>query len=682
MTLCHLHIFNYVDNGRTKGFKNVVDYLKHCKKQDDEVATAKAMEKGKGNLLQYNIILHGPPGAGKTSIKRLIMGLDPLPRKKQNSTGIVENAVRAVCTTKMKQFKIIKSSDVIDMLAEEVDSYHIKETAQSSAVKRSRPDGQHQQRAGERPEAVYSSTVSTKVNSIQSVVDKVQSSEARGSEKIFDSHWHHIIDSGGQPEFQDILPLVYQSPSLAVIVLNLRESLDTRPMVCFNEEGENRYYVQSRLRLSNREFITSTCQVAASSGKNQYVIIVCTHKDELELKQKAKDKEDEWNKELAKIQEKFEGVLIPKSSEGTIFAVNAMAIGEERKEYTIELQKRITGLTRECSKPREVPLKWFAYHLELEKGDGIMRMAKCKKIGRDLGMETHDVERALSLFNEMALLFYFPDHESLENLVLTKMEPLIGKLSELVKASFISPRYSCIKESVELRKKGVFDEAFLEKVFEDKQSNELTNAEFLNILKCLKIASEIKEGQYFLPSALSLEDSDPEKHALEMDCIPLVFSWDDRMLPQGFFFTVVVELLSKSGQGRCYTFKPRDDVAQWREEIQLREEKNEIQGVVELSNRKTWIKVSFSGNVEDCPKIYKEVNAAVNETLRKPFQQQLNKKPTVTFICPCPIKPDHYCILSMDKKKFTCQANESKHGTTTPKMLCWFDGECITKKCM
>ena len=136
-------------------------------------------------------------------------------------------------------------------------------------------------------------------------------------------------------------------------------------------------------------------------------------------------------------------------------------------------------------------------------------------------------------------------------------------------------------------------------------------------MKCLKIASKAKEGQYFLLSALSLEDPNAEKHALEMDSVPLVFSWDDRMLPQGFFFTVVVELLSKSGQDRDYTFKPRNDVAQWQEEIQLREEKDEIQGVVELSNRKTWIKVSFSGNVEDCPKIYKEVNAAVNETLRK-----------------------------------------------------------------
>ena len=130
------------------------------------------------------------------------------------------------------------------------------------------------------------------------------------------------------------------------------------------------------------------------------------------------------------------------------------AIGEECKEYTTELQKHITGLTRECSKPREVPLRWFAYHLKLEKSEGVMRMAKCKRIGRDLGMESPDVERALS---EMALLFYFPDQESLENLVLMRMEPLTDKLSEPVKASFKPPQYSCFKESAELRRKGLFD---------------------------------------------------------------------------------------------------------------------------------------------------------------------------------------------------------------------------------
>ena len=48
-------------------------------------AFIKAMSEGGGNLSQSNIVMHGPPGAGKTSLKRVILGQPPLPKEEQNS---------------------------------------------------------------------------------------------------------------------------------------------------------------------------------------------------------------------------------------------------------------------------------------------------------------------------------------------------------------------------------------------------------------------------------------------------------------------------------------------------------------------------------------------------------------------------------------------------------------------
>ena len=56
------------------------------------------------------------------------------------------------------------------------------------------------------------------------------------------------------------------------------------------------------------------------------------------------------------------------------------------------------------------------------------------------------------------------------------------------------------------------------------KTNILPDEEFLKLLECLKIAVHVGEGEYFLPSALSLEPSSNEL-AFEMHSVPLVFSW-------------------------------------------------------------------------------------------------------------------------------------------------------------
>ncbi len=37
--------------------------------------------------------MHGPPGAGKTSVKQLFLGREPLTPENQNSTGLIVIAI-------------------------------------------------------------------------------------------------------------------------------------------------------------------------------------------------------------------------------------------------------------------------------------------------------------------------------------------------------------------------------------------------------------------------------------------------------------------------------------------------------------------------------------------------------------------------------------------------------------
>ena len=689
----HFSLFCLItENAKKEGFgKNVVDYLKknRDKRYEYEAAVANAMEEGEGDLFQSNIVLHGPPGAGKSSVKRLIIDLPPLPKEKHTSTDIVENAVRAISTSQMKHFKIIENEELIGMIANEVDSHkpQIKEEEKHSNNQTKPTVSENEPLQSTAKPASVSTTVnigsslqsdegslppqvSLKAASIQSIRDKL--SKARGPVKIFDSHWHHVVDSGGQPHFQDILPLVYRNPSFNIVVVRLTDGLDTKPKVCFYEEGKNVYTLPDHLAPSNRQSIVSMCQMAASQaglgGVAPYVMIVGTHRDMLGRNSEAKIRE--WNQGLAGIKEEFGNVLIPKSAEEIIFDVNTMAPeGDERQKYTQELQECITDVTEQHASPVKVPLRWLAYQLDLDKGEGVVRISECNKTGEGLGMKEEDVKFALQFFTKVAMIFYFP--EDIPDLVLTKMDPFIGKLSKLVKASFIPSKYCPTDESDKLREKGLFHKSFLAKAFQDMKTNILKDEDFLKLLECLKIAVHVGGDEYFLPSALSLEPRSNE-FAFEMHSIPLVFSWGERILPHGFFFTVAVELLSRSKEkgGR---FELRTDIAQCREEIQVNAVHNEIPGVVKLINRTRWIQVCSSSQARNCPTIYKAVNTAVEKTVKR-FEHTGIGFPTVTVLCPIKDHEDHYCLLSADKKEFACSTNQSRTGSVTPDMLCWTQG--------
>ena len=319
------------------------------------------------------------------------------------------------------------------------------------------------------------------------------------SAEIFDVDWIYLTDSGGQPQFQDVLPLLYHNESLHIVVTRLDEGLDDKPKIRYYNKGEDIYTLPDQLTLSNREIIERACQIAEAQATSRKfvpkVMIVGTHKDKLGINSEAMLKE--INNELTKLHQKYSHVLIRKSKDEVIFAVNAMAPdGEERQQYTEELQDCILKAAEETRNEIDVPLKWLVFHLDIDKTGGIVRKSECYKTGEILGMGRSDVEEALKYFNKVGLLLYYPD--DLPDLIFTKMDPLIGRLSRLITASFITKRCCCTAPYDRLRQKGLFNKSFLRTVFKDVYScEEFNDDEFLKLLECLKIAIHVRLSDYF-----------------------------------------------------------------------------------------------------------------------------------------------------------------------------------------
>ena len=696
-----------IESSKKAGYTNVVDYLKQSRKT--EKAIAEAMAEGGGELFQCNLVFHGPPGSGKSSTQDTILGEPPRPKHKQNATDIVAKSVRTVCIaaiTEDNQLVQVTNHNMIDRLAGEVNvpmednkqddrhlsksvnpSSSINTTGESLAV--SLEETSDSTSAAKVPsssdEAIQDPSKHRPLNTKteESLKQRLlDPSKRHRSCRVFNSRWLHHIDSGGQPQYLDTFPMMHRSPAHFVVVMNVTEGLDERPKVRFYNQGKDEYELPDRLVLTNRETIVRMCQIAQRIAQDTggkfvpRVFVVGTHKDKLfpifgrrHLKA--------VNSELLRIHEKYNDVLVCKvPGEQVMFAINAMAKGKERQQYTKELQQHILEATKKTGEPVKVPFNWLMFHLELDKGEGVVRIFECRTLGCKLGMNEEKVGVALQFLNKAALVLYYP--EDVPDLVLTKMDPFTNRLSRLIKASFLPPDKGPTKESDELRNKGVFTRTFLKRVFVDLEESLLSEEEFLKLLVSLRIAVNIGGEEYFLPSALSLEPP-PKESSFECKSIPLSLSWGELILPHGLFPTVCVELLA--GREGGYVFELRKGIPQRREEIQFSEEKRRIPGVVKLSDRQRWIEVSYSGDNSYCPTVNGIVNGATQRAIARLRHMGIGS-PTIGCVCPLCIAKDHYCYLSEDRRFVTCPINENKTDPVTADILCWFEGNCLFSVCV
>ena len=657
------------------------------------------MENGWGKLFQSNLVFHGPPGAGKSSVKRVILGQPPLPKHKQSATDILERSVRAVsinCTASTdRHFEVVDNEQIIDRLAGEVKNYQEEKSSKPTVhdALQVQQDSQIVPHSNDSGSSHYASVIpgysmvyllskkdAPLLTTAESSIRK-KLLESEPSSRIFDSHWHHYLDSGGQPRFLDVLPLLYRSPSHCIVVIRLSEGLNAKPKVRFYNKGEDVYELPDHLVLTNREMIVRSCQIArsiaqATKGKfTPKVFVIGTHKDKLGLFSSSKHLKN-INEEVAPIYQSYNDVLISKSSNEFIFPVNAMAKGQERRKLTAEIQQHIKLATEKASDSISVPLKWLIFHLEIDKGDGVVRMTECCELGEKLGMDREKVHLALEFLNQAALVLYYP--KDVPDLVLTKMDPFTNRLSQLIKASFIPTDTGLVKESTKLRQKGVFKKQFLKGAFKNIEDNLLSDDEFLKLLESLKVAVHIRGDEYFLPSALSL-DCPPEESFFVSGPTPLALLWDEELiLPHGFFLTVAVELLTRQSSADGYKFELCTDIAQWREEIQVSEANREIPGVVKLTDRKKWIQVSYSSDISFCPLVYRHVDGATQRAVER-FQHMGMHPPKVGYICPLCIEKDHYCYLSRNRRFVTCSKISSKTGPVTQDILSWMQGKKTIK---
>ena len=91
--------------------------------------------------------------------------------------------------------------------------------------------------------------------------------------------WIHFIDSGGQLQYHDILPLFIQNPGVTVFVLNLSEELSHKPMIEYYGADGKPVAGAYRSSFSHEQILQHCLEAICSQNARPLIITVGTHRD-------------------------------------------------------------------------------------------------------------------------------------------------------------------------------------------------------------------------------------------------------------------------------------------------------------------------------------------------------------------------------------------------------------------
>ena len=250
----------------------------------------------------------------------------------------------------------------------------------------------------------------------QEMAPLVKSAAATGPLEDMVLELVHMIDTGGQPELMEVMPSLIHNANLALVLVDLRYSLDEYPPVTFHEEGVPHERKFPSRRYTGRDIIlklVSTLHAKKLLREAFRLLIVATHRDCVK---------DDLETRVEALNSELESLLLPAFKDELIrferrskiaFVLNLKDPDHRDKDALKLIRSQIaqSGLGREF----DTPTSFFVFEQDLiqfAKKDAkrdILSLPECRQVGQRLKMSNEMVEAALILFHRQNTFLYFRD---------------------------------------------------------------------------------------------------------------------------------------------------------------------------------------------------------------------------------------------------------------------------------
>ena len=553
-----------------------------------------ALKRGYVLLQLFTSLMVGTSGVGKTLLKYLLLGKDP--PLLRCSTALAEQPVRirSVTLSKFKK-RFGKWFDInAEKLLPMIGRYIRKNVEQLKKIIPEEMKGlleQLEMSAATPPAENVSSATTSEADSttpvvaeasvsLPSVVEPISQEEEAAlkemidsvfgkleklisgeelsdeeAEELFCSIWVYFTDSGGQPQFHELLPLFIHNISSVIFVSRLSDRLDDRP--------PDEYYVEG-VPLGKRSctHLTTTEQVQcltrsllsrdSNSSKPPVIIMVGTHRD---LMSKCSETIDEKNAKLIKMfgPELKKHLVFYKPSTKLLFPVNCLHPEIEDEEVARLIQQAVESAV---VKKLEVPLWWFVLELLLQGlasklNKRVLSRRFCVCVANALGFTEKSFDAALSYFNELNIMKY---SKALPHLVFVDSQVPLDNVSDLVEEGYLlrhgegSTRQGDGKQFCD---EGIVTVEYLNSTCKHFEKELFEAPQLLTLLENqlaavpLVLSPVVKHFMPTLLDILSLEDLEKQRVLSFEVAVPLLFRFSHGCRRAGVFCCLIVYLMKE-----------------------------------------------------------------------------------------------------------------------------------------
>ena len=518
-----------------------------------------ALKEGSVKLSIIKCLVLGIAGVGKTCLKRFLLKLPqnedgPIGRV---STGLADNPIEVLVGSvdsilmgvdkkDKEKWEVLDEAKLIEVIVHSCGS-NISSPAPNNVRESQSHDMPTSTTASERE--YHPEPAIEEVN--RQIINIFKSKKLYGKE--FYVNLIHFIDSGGQPQFIELLPAFVQDLNAILYAVNLSESLDHHPTIYFYGQNCQPIGTPYQSPFSHGQVLQKCVRATYTTDVCPQVFVVGTHRDKQnECAEKREDK-DRMIKKLVPT-----NCLVQRNEPQVLWDVNGIKPDLYDQDIANHLRRAIVHHCTNNELSASLPMKWFVLRMWITSfaEQGVLSLRRCLELAQKLSMDQSDLEAALLHMVDYNLFLWYPKIPELRDVVISDPQVILKIITHLVqckhdlsalsndagiKGIWRSKFNNHAIVTREFLRHDHFKKHFIEGVF--------TVEHFIGMMCHLLIMVDLKNGDYQFPALL---DPLGIKTICQGNQLvdTLLIRFPNEFVPHGFFIFLVAFL-----QTRCSLVK-------------------------------------------------------------------------------------------------------------------------------